>query len=167
MYVPVVINKDINRKTVLLSCVHFNTAQSVLGQNKYHVPMLIVLQSPVRSWSYCLFWKDREPVWSQKASECKNRGPELQKTGRNWSRNEYNKTRAKSVEIGLVFKGPVAWTGKGPETGPNRTDLDRTAVAVAPPFRMDEPPATGCNRLEISLQNPFKKHLKTLKMIKI
>ena len=40
----------------------------------------------------------------------------------------------------VVFKGPVAWTGKRPETGPNRTDLDRTAVAVAPPFRMDEPP---------------------------
>ena len=56
----------------------------------------------------------------------------------------------------LVFKGPVAWTGKRPETGPNQTDLDRTAVAVAPPFRMDEPPATGpvktgCNRLEILL----------------
>ena len=43
----------------------------------------------------------------------------------------------------VVFKGPVAWTGKRPETGPNRTDLDRTAVAVAPPFWMDEPPATG------------------------
>ena len=40
---PVVINKDINRKTVLLSCVHFNTAQSVLGQNKHHVPMLMHL----------------------------------------------------------------------------------------------------------------------------
>ena len=38
----------------------------------------------------------------------------------------------------VVFKGPVVWTGKRPETGPNRTDLDRTAVAVAPPFRMDE-----------------------------
>ena len=34
----------------------------------------------------------------------------------------------------IVFKGPVAWTRKRPETGPNRTDLDRTAVAVAPPF---------------------------------
>ena len=67
----------------------------------------------------------------------------------------------------IVFKGPVAWTGKRPETGPNRT-----AVAVAPPFRMDEPPATGpvktgCNRLEILLQNTFKTHLKPLKMIKI
>ena len=72
----------------------------------------------------------------------------------------------------VVFKGPVVWTGKRPETGPNRTDLDRTTVAVAPPFRMDEPPATGpvktgCNRLEILLQNTFKTHLKTLKMIKI
>ena len=72
----------------------------------------------------------------------------------------------------VMFKGPVAWTGKRPETGPNRTDLDRTAVAVAPPFRMDEPPATGpvktgCNCLEILLQNTFKTHLKTLKMIKI
>ena len=72
----------------------------------------------------------------------------------------------------VVFKGPVAWTGKRPETGPKRTDLDRTAVVVAPPFRMDEPPATGpvktgCNRLEILLQNTFKTHLKTLKMIKI
>ena len=77
-----------------------------------------------------------------------------------------------SIQTYLVFKGPVAWTGKRPETGPNRTDLDRTAVAVAPPFRMDEPPATGpvktgCNRLEILLQNTFKTHLKTLKMIKI
>ena len=70
----------------------------------------------------------------------------------------------------IVFKGPVVWTGKRPETGPNQTDLDRTAVA--PPFWMDEPPATGpvktgCNRLEILLQNTFKMHLKTLKMIKI
>ena len=40
----------------------------------------------VNTWSrsYCPFWKDREPVRSQKASECKNRGPEPQKTGRNW-----------------------------------------------------------------------------------
>ena len=40
-YVPVVINKDINRKTVILPCVHFSTAQSVLGQNKHRVPMLM------------------------------------------------------------------------------------------------------------------------------
>ena len=44
----------------------------------------------------------------------------------------------------LVFKGPVAWTGKRPETGPNQT-----AVAVALPFWMDEPLATA-------LRYPFK-----------
>ena len=73
-----------------------------------------------------------------------------------------------------MFKGLVAWTGKRPETGPNQTDLDWTAVAVAVavalPFsdvQMDELPATGCNRFKIPLQNTFKMHLKTLKMIKI
>ena len=40
----------------------------------------------VRSRSYFLFWKDREPVRSQKASECKNCGPEPQKTAKNWSK---------------------------------------------------------------------------------
>ena len=88
----------------------------------------------------------------------------------NWASGEV-KMSCCSVRC-LVFKGPVVWTGKRPETGPNRTDLDPTAVAVAPPFRMDEPPATGpvktgCNHLEILLQNTFKMHLKTLKMIKI
>ena len=99
-----------------------------------------------------------------------------------WRYTKKNYNRDSESEMGLtptwewkgliVFKGPVAWTGKRPETGPNQTNLDRTAVAVAPPFRMDEPPATGpvktgCNRLEILLQNTFKTHLKTLKMIKI
>ena len=50
MYVPVVINKDINRKTVVLPCVHFNTAQSVLGQNKHHVPMLMHPLCGWRNW---------------------------------------------------------------------------------------------------------------------
>ena len=38
------------------------------------------------------------------------------------------------ASLEVVFKGPIAWTGKRPETGPNQTDLDRTAVAVALPF---------------------------------
>ena len=72
----------------------------------------------------------------------------------------------------VVFKGPVAWTGKRPETGPNRTDLDWTAVAVALPFldgwtAWNQTGWTNCNRFKIPLQNTFKMHLKTLKMIKI
>ena len=31
----------------------------------------------------------------------------------------------------LVFEGPVAWTEKMTETGPNATECNRTAVAVA------------------------------------
>ena len=96
-----------------------------------------------------------------------------------------------------MFKGPVAWTGKRPETGPNWINLDWTAVAVAPPFWMDKPvkPVATASRYsfkylqnapkniendqdlnmllnftdgyEIHLVNTFKTHLQTLKTIKI
>ena len=42
----------------------------------------------------------------------------------------------------IVFKGPVAWTVKRPETGPNWTDLDRTAGCDCAHFQMDEMFAT-------------------------
>ena len=51
---PFVIDKDINRKTVVLPCVHFNTAQSVLGQNKHHVPMLMCPLRGRRNWGQTL-----------------------------------------------------------------------------------------------------------------
>ena len=54
----------------------------------------------------------------------------------------------------------------------NQTDLDWTTVAVALPFldgwtACNRTGGTGCNCFKIPLQNTFKTHLKTLKMIKI
>ena len=65
------------------------------------------------------------------------------------------------ASLEVVFKGPVVWTGKRPETGPNQT-----TVAVALPFSdgwtaHNRSGWTGCNHFKIPLQNTFKTHLKT------
>ena len=49
----------------------------------------------------------------------------------------------------MVFKGPVVWIGKRQETGPNWTGW------------------TCCNCLKILLENTFKMHLKTLKVVSL
>ena len=70
--------------------------------------------------------------------------------------------------LSLVFKGPVAWTRKRLETGPNQTYLDQTTSCCCTPFQRDEMLTTkpdwlnGCNHLKIHLENTLKKHLKTL-----
>ena len=68
------------------------------------------------------------------------------------------------VMTSLVFQGPVAWTGKDRKPDPTRPTWTRPRLRLPSPFWMDEPP---CNCFKIPLQNTFKMHLKTLKMIKI
>ena len=47
MYVPIATSKNTNRKTVILPSVRFNTAQSVLGQNRHYV---LTSMLPLHGW---------------------------------------------------------------------------------------------------------------------
>ena len=73
---------------------------------------------------------------------------------------------------GLVFKSPVAWTGKKTGTGLDGTDLDRTVGCGCAPFRMDEPHTTEPVEPIATVywmlhENTFKTHLKTSKTVNI